>query len=125
MKEDPREAIAARRRAWIAAVEDGDLDRYGELFRPDVVWIPPGADALVGRAAVRAWLAPFLEAWAYELDLEPEAVRPAGAWAVERGSFRSRMAPRGGGDPMEHEGRYLVLWRFDDEWRIDRYVDLS
>lgn len=121
-----REEIDARRRAWIAAVNEGSLDRYADLLSAYVVWVPPGADAIVGRIAVREWLAPFFEAYDYAFDLAVESLRPAGTIAVERGSFRSRMTPRSGGDPMEHGGRYLVLWRRDEDvWRIDRYVDLG
>ena len=119
-----QEEIDTRRRAWIAAVNEGSLDRYADLMARDIVWVPPGVDAIVGRTAVREWLAPFFETYDYAFDLAVESLRPAGTIAVERGSFRSRMVPRTGDDPMEHGGRYLVLWRRDGgAWRIDRYVD--
>lgn len=110
---------------WVAAINDGSLERYVDLLAPDIIWVPPGADAIVGRAAVSDWLAPFFETYRYEFALDVEDFRPAGAMAVERGSFLTRLIPRGGGASMEHGGSYLVLWRNDDEWRIDRYVDLT
>lgn len=75
---------------------------------------------------MRDWLAPFFQRYAYTFDVEVEDLRIAGVMAVERGTFSTRLVARGGGDPVEHGGRYLVLWRRDDgEWRIDRYVDLG
>lgn len=110
----------------MAAVNEGSLEEYAGLLVPDIVWVPPGADAIAGRAAVRDWLAPFFRTYAYTFDVEVEDLRPAGLLAVERGTFSTRLVPREGGDPMEHIGRYLVLWRRDEgEWRIERYVDLG
>lgn len=123
---DALEALAARRREWKAAVESGDPDRYAALLTEGAEWIPPSGDALVGREAFRAWVAPFVERFAYESELEPDLVRVAGDRAVERGRFVSRMTPRDGGETASHEGRYVVVWRHDpDAWRIDRYVDVT
>lgn len=120
-----RDEASSRREAWIAAVNAGDADRYATLVTEDVVWIPPSGEPLHGREAFRAWLAPFVDSFSYELDLTPSASHEAGRWAWETGAFRSRMQPRKGGDPHEHGGRYFVLWRLDEDgtWRIERYVD--
>ena len=120
------EALDARREEWVAAVEAGEADRYAALLSPDAVWIPPTGDEIVGRDAFRRWVAPFLERFAYEMELAPEAVRPGRDLAVESGRFVSRMTPREGGEAAVHEGRYLVLWRRDSGgWWIDRYVDVT
>lgn len=123
---DPKEALAARRREWVAAVESGDVERYAALLTPDAEWIPTSGEALVGRDAFRAWVAPFMERYAYRSELDPDLVRVAGDRAVERGRFVSRMTPREGGRTASHEGRYVVIWRRDSgAWRIDRYVDVT
>lgn len=119
------EALADRREAWVAAVGARDLDAYAELVTEDVVWLPPGQDAVVGRRAFRDWLRPFFEAYEYEFSVSEVRSRRAGSWAVERGRFSSRMRPAGGGSPMAHGGSYTILWRLDGDgaWRIERYVD--
>lgn len=119
--------LAGSHRAWMDAVNDTDLDAYAEMVSEDVVWLPPGQEALEGRDAFRRWLAPFFEQYGYEFTIGDAAIRVAGRWAVEKARFRSVMTPSTGGDHMEHVGRCIVLWREDEDgsWRIDRYVDDS
>lgn len=117
--------LARSHRSWIEAVNRGDLSAYADLVCEDVVWVPPGQAALEGRAAFRDWLAPFFERYAYEFSVGEPEFRAAGNRVVAKGRFRSRMTPRSGGETMEHGGRFLALWRRDDDgaWRIERYVD--
>ena len=116
-----------RRRAWIAAVEGGDVDDYSAIVTEDVVWFPPVGDPLQGRAAFKRWLEPFMGAFRYNLRLAPATSKEGGGWAYETGAFRSIMEPLDGSATQEHEGHYLVLWRKgnDGAWRIERYVDLA
>lgn len=118
--------IDGRRHDWIEALESGDVDAYADLVTADVVWLPPHGDAVVGRQAFRAWLAPFLAEYAYEFSVEGVRVREAEGWVAETGEFHSRMWPRAGGAAATHSGRYFLLWRYEDDvWRIERYVDLG
>lgn len=119
--------LVESRQAWIEAVNRTDLDAYADVVCDDVVWIPPGQDAVQGRATFRDWLAPFFEAYAYAFDVDDAEVRMAGAWAVETGEFRSRMTSRATGEMLEHAGRFVLLWRREDDgrWRIERYVDVT
>lgn len=114
-------------RAWVEAVNGTDLEAYADVVCRDLVWLPPGQDAIEGRAAFRRWLAPFFEQYDYEFSVTGTAFRVAGTWAVEKGRFRSVMTSVDGGATMEHSGRFLALWRRDDDgvWRIERYVDDS
>lgn len=125
--EDLPEDLEGARRAWLRAVNRTDLDAYADLVCRDVVWLPPGGPAVQGRASFRAWLEPFFEQFEYRFSVEVASCRDSGDWAVEKGAFRTEMTPRSGGDPMEHRGRYIVLWRRggDSAWRIDRYMDDS
>jgi len=122
---DVPERLANSHSAWLQAVNGSDLAGYAEVVAENVVWIPPGQDAVEGRANFRRWLTPFFEEYDYEFAITDFSFRMAGRWAAERGRFHSRLTPRDGGQAMEHSGRFLVLWRQDDdsEWRIDRYLD--
>lgn len=119
--------LVESRQAWIEAVNRTDLDAYADIVCDDVVWIPPGQDAVQGRAAFRDWLAPFFEVYTYAFDVEDAEVNVAGDWAVETGEFHSRMTSRESGETMEHAGRFVLLWRREDDgrWRIERYVDVT
>ena len=119
--------LARSHRAWTDAVNDTDLDAYAEMVCEDVVWLPPGQEALRGRDAFRRWLKPFFEQYDYEFAIDDSAIRMAGRWAFEKARFRSVMTPSAEGDEMEHVGRFIVLWREDEDgtWRLERYVDDS
>lgn len=121
------DALAESHRAWIEAVDRTDLEAYAELVCEDVVWLPPGEEAVEGREAFREWLAPFFEEWRYDFSVEDARFRVAGGRAMEKGRFVSRMAARVGPKEVEHVGHYVVLWRRDedDTWRIERYADDS
>jgi uncharacterized protein (TIGR02246 family) len=120
-----KEAIDRRRQAWIAAVSEGNIDRYLEVLTEDIVWFPPGQPALSGRSAFSAWVGPFFRQYAYHFEVINPVVRLAGDWAVERGAFLSRLTPWSGGQPAEHSGFYILLWRREPDgfWRIERYID--
>jgi uncharacterized protein (TIGR02246 family) len=122
---DTSSGAERRRREWIAAVESGDIDAYAEIVAADVVWIPPSGAPITGREGFREWLSPFMAEYDYGMSFNPSESVEVGDWAWETGRFVSRMRAKAGGAPMEHGGRYFVLWRAeaDGKWRIDRYVD--
>lgn len=120
-----REAIERRRREWIDAVNAHDVLRYVQILTEDVVWFPPGQDALSGRDAFVSWVRPFFDRFSYEFASREPEVQVAGDWAFERGIFESKMTSLDDRSRAQHAGRYLVIWRrdSDDVWRIERYVD--
>lgn len=122
---DSKQEWEHRRRQWEAVVNAGDLERYVDLVTTDLVWLPPGGAPILGRAAFREWLAPFLASFSYVFSTFDVRVRFAEGWAAEKAGFRSLMTPRSGGNPMAHQGTYAVLWRRDSDarWRIERYID--
>lgn len=114
-----------QRQRWIAAVNARDVDQYVSILTTDVVWFPPGQPALHGREEFEAWVRPFFERFRYEFSILDPVVRTAGKWAIERGLFQSRMTAQTEEGASEHSGQYLVIWRREDLWRIERYVDLG
>lgn len=120
------EGLEERRRQWISVVNSRDLEGYAELVTEDVVWIPPGGAAIVGRPAFRGWLRPFFTSYTYQYSSSDPRYLDAGDWIVEQAGFESRMTPLAGGSPMSHNGSYIVIWRRDAGlWRIERYVDVG
>jgi uncharacterized protein (TIGR02246 family) len=118
--------LEARHRSWIAALTSTDIDAYAAMVTDDLVWLPPGTEAIVGRHAFRAWLAPFFKMYAYESTIRDVKAYESGDWIAETGVFNSRMTPRDGGPSGSHSSRYFVMWqRQDGEWKINRYIDRS
>lgn len=106
-------------------VNSGDIDAYADLLSDNAVWIPPGQQPIVGRAAFREWLAPFFAEFSYEFDIRDKRIKVSGDWALERARFISGMTPRNGGKTMKHTGSFTAIWKRENEniWLIERYID--
>lgn len=94
MTEHTRDELERARAKWWATVSSGDLDGYVSLFADDAVWVTPELDEIVGRDAIRAWLAPVFAQFDYELTITVADVRIAGDLGIERARFVSRMTPK-------------------------------
>ena len=126
VKEVSIEKLEQRHRQWIAAVNATDIDAYARMVTDDLVWIPPGSEAVVGRSAFRSWLEPFFKRFTYETTIENVKAHQSAEWIAETGKVTSHMTPREGGAAGSHGSRYFVLWRrVGTQWKIDRYVDLA
>lgn len=118
-------SIDAARQGWINALNDGSAEEFGECVARDAVWLPSRGEAVEGRTAIVEWLQPLFDQFRYEFAVRSPHVRRVGDWAIEEGDFRSVLHRRSsGGEPLLHDGRYLLMWRrVTGTWRIDRYVD--
>lgn len=94
MSEGTKEELERQRARWWATVSSGDLDGYLALFDEDAVWVTPELDEIVGREAIRDWLAPVFAQFDYELTITVADVRVAGSLGIERARFLSRMTPK-------------------------------
>ena len=118
------ETAAAEARARIMELERTWSGKFGEK---DTVWIaerlaentrimPPNAEPLVGRDAVRAWWGEMARTEGMRVSWEPvEAhVASSGDMAYDVGTY-SMTLPDGSTD----SGKYLVVWvKRDGEWKI-------
>jgi len=121
------EAISKQRAAWVAAINDGSVDRFVAVLTDDAVWLPYGRAAINGKERVREWLGPAFAAFDYRYSVSDVRVRVAGDWAVERASFHTKAQTKLGDDAPDHEGDYTMLWRKTSSgaWMIERYIDHS
>jgi ketosteroid isomerase-like protein len=111
----------ARLEQWYAA---GEIDKVAQVFAEDCWQMPPNAEPMVGRAALReGWKqATRLGQWRFTLDTQDVMV--SGKMAVERGKYVLEFAagPAAPADmPSQVDrGNYVALWRRDNdgEWRI-------
>ena len=119
--------IDASRQEWIGATNAADPERCVATMDTDIVWFPPGMEPLEGRQAVHEWMVPFFQRFEYDFSVADVQLRLAGEWAVERGTYTSRLTSREDAKTSSHTGRYLLIWHreTDGRWYMDRYVDIT
>lgn len=116
-----RKAIEAANQAFIIALEKHDAKVIADTFESDAILFPQGADALHGRDAISKFFAgvgAIDEASTVTLD-----VTIAASTAYETGVYTMTMHAANA-PPVADHGKYLCVWKFDDDkrWRIARQI---
>ena len=120
-----RQAIDKGHKAYVAAMLANDCSAILRLLSDDVVFVPPNAPLVSGKAAVAAWCEEGTHKvrtiFAIALDRK---VEPAGDWAIEHGRFDEKLVPVGAGGPMREQGNFVAVWhrQGDGSWRITRNI---
>jgi uncharacterized protein (TIGR02246 family) len=123
-----RAGIDSARRLFAAAYSAGDLERSVDVYTPTAVLMPQYQPALMGRSAIRSYLKRAFEQLSIQLTLSSEeVVFVSDGFAYDSGRYSARTAGRSGGSVTEDVGKYLVLWRRQDDgsWKIERDIDNS
>ncbi len=110
--------------AWMAA----DAARVADLYSEDAVVLYPNHAAIVGRPAIRDYFTTFFRELTPEhFQLVSDEIQIAGAWAFDRGSYQLHAAPSAGRDPIDDQGKYLVILQrqADGSWQVARDMDNS
>ena len=104
------------------ALSQGDLESVMAVYSDDVISMPPNQPPLHGKAAVRSMWESVLEGFSIDSTVSVEEVEVAGAWAFERGTYKMTLKPKGGGELIEDEGKYLDIVRQqpDGDWKYAR-----
>lgn len=105
---------------WYAS---GDVDAVADVFAEDCWQMPPHAEPLVGRAALREFWEQAFRWGEWRFTLETQDVVVAGPVAVERGKYILKFSAGPAAPPglpsSEDRGNYVVMWRRerDGQWR--------
>jgi len=122
------QGIDATRNAYVTAWKAADADRIAELYAEDALVMYPNQPAVIGRGAIRDYFKAFFgELVQKDFALASDEIVIAGPWAFDRGTYRWQAVPRAGGDPVEDNGKYLVVLQqqTDGTWKIARDMDNS
>ena len=116
-------AIAESRDRFAAALVDGDAGRASSAYTTGARLLPPSADVVQGRAAIRAYWQAGIDSGLESVDLEPLALEGDERLAYEVGHYALRVRPVDG-DSVVERGRYLLVHERqpDGSWR--RAVEL-
>ena len=105
------ETLMALEESVVAAFRAGEIDPLASLYSSDVVVLPPGEPALIGKEAVLEWLGDLFDQFSVDEFASPvDEVIVAGDWAFSRGRFSWLVSPKSGGEPARDGGTFIVIW---------------
>jgi uncharacterized protein (TIGR02246 family) len=107
---------------FAASLEAGDLDRWLAMWTDDGVQMPPDEPAAVGKDRIRARMAPALDRFKFDMEINNEEVQSAGDLAYARGTYKATLTPKGGGRPIPIDGKFMTILirQADGSWKIHR-----
>ncbi|HEY7377902.1 MAG TPA: DUF4440 domain-containing protein [Steroidobacteraceae bacterium] len=115
----------AAERAWAAAARAQDLERSVSFMADDATMFPPGSAAVVGKAAIREYMAAGFATRGFSVTWEPEAVVVAdnGGLAYTR-SKSQYTVPGPDGKIMTIYAKGVAIWRKDAGGQWHCVVDI-
>jgi ketosteroid isomerase-like protein len=115
-------AIEAFNRAYLAAINDEDIDALSRLTTEGHVMLPPGRPPVVGKADNDAANARAFAAFEIDETWTPVETKVAGDFAWQRGTYTVAATPRAGGDTTRTGGSFLRIYarQPDGSWRMIR-----
>ncbi|MFG0284624.1 MAG: nuclear transport factor 2 family protein [Phycisphaerales bacterium JB039] len=108
--------------AYVAAINSNDLETFLGMLTEDVVFMAPNSPRIVGKDAVRAWAAPYLEAYEVHWEKTTLELVVAGDWAIEQYAYVENDTPRGDWPALTDTGKGINIYRreADGVWRVAR-----
>ena len=108
----PAQAVDQTRNEHIAAVNGGDVEASVNQVTPDGVFLPPGAPAMNGAAAMRGWFTQVFGMFRVQgFNIQPAAVEQFGAIAIEHGNWSATFQPKDGSSAKAGGGTYLTVYQ--------------
>jgi len=115
---DAEPAIRAKDAEFSAAARAGNVDGMMATYADDAVLMAPNYPAFRGRDAIRQFWSGFVGAGQVDAAVEADSVMQSGDLATELGHYRLKIVPKGGGAPIEDNGKYILVWRKSGgQWR--------
>ena len=116
------QAVDQVREQEVAAINTGDLSLG--YAADDIITMPPGEPALVGKPALQAWMDAFLSQATATLSYASANVVVAGDLAVEHYAGTLTVTPVGGGDSVDEslKGIHVYQRQADGSWKLTHDV---
>lgn len=120
MVEEVTAAVEAASAAFAEAFSAGDAEAVAALYTEDGVILPPGSDAVEGRAAIQEAMAAEMAAMGDAvMTFETHEVQAAHGHALEVGGYTLEGAD---GTHLDH-GKFIAIWKnTDDGWKMTRDI---
>lgn len=119
----PHDVIAEEAHgAYVDAINSNDTDAIMAVMTDDVVFMAPDTPRMVGKDAVRPWVAGYLEAFTTQWEKTTLEFVVCGEWAFEQYAYAHTDVSRENGDILVGAGKGLIVYHLDDDgvWRVAR-----
>lgn len=122
--DEVRIIIEQKNAALVEAYAAGEIHTVAEEFAEDAWQMPPNAEPLIGREAIRGFWSQAVTWGDWKFSLKTRDVVVSHPLAVERGTYTLGFEAGPNAPPemgsFEDHGNYVVVWRQDQdgEWRI-------
>src|SRR5215472_14558171 len=111
-------SIKAAHRAFAEAAVRHDLEGVMGVFASDAIILPPDAEMVKGRAAIRRHWKVALDGGLSGLELKPNDIQVIGDVAIEIGHATLSMAPAGAAATVANV-KYIEIWKkVRGHWRV-------
>jgi uncharacterized protein (TIGR02246 family) len=118
--EQARRAVAAADSAWVAAVSARDLEASVNAMAEDGTMFPPDQAPVVGRTAIREYMAAAFATPGFSVQWETDETRVASSGDLAYSFSRSRYTfPDSNGTIQTVHAKGVAVWRreTDGSWR--------
>lgn len=118
---DEKAKIQGTMDEYSAAVLEGNLERWISVWQEDAVRMPANQPQAVGVEQIKASVAPGFEMFDTDkFNINMEEIQVLGDEAYARGVYSYAMTPKGGGERIESSGKFLTLFKKqeDGSWKI-------
>lgn len=105
---------------YIVAINSNDVDTLMSDLTDDIVYQAPGAPEVIGKAAVKAWVASYFAAYRTKWEKTSIGFTVSGDWAFERYTYKSTDTDKKTGAVTTDIGKGINVFRrgSDGKWRV-------
>lgn len=113
--DDVAKTIAQLNERYTRAHVDGDVAIIDAMFTGDATCMPPGAEALIGRAAIHDLTVAYVAGGVKAFRMDTLRCYGHEELVVEQGTYVMTYGP----DDVVERGKYLNVWKPEDgAWRL-------
>ncbi len=119
------DAISALSDEFVAAANDGDVDRWMNIFTEDTIWMVPDTPILTGIQALRDWVKPaFFDPFDMTLVNSIVDIEIAGDWAYGRLVSEFTGTLKESGDTTKANGKGISSFKkqSDGSWKWRHFI---
>lgn len=105
---------------YVAAINSNNVDTLMESLTDDIVYQAPGAPEVIGKKAVRNWVAGYFGDYRTKWEKTSIGFTVSGDWAFERYTYKSTDTDRKTAAVTTDVGKGINVYRRgpDGKWRV-------